>query len=196
MNPRRRRAAAAAILWLGVSAAVAAQIPGLSKGANASSADAPADPLGRSTPRGTIVEFTRAVDRDDLTTAALYLQLDGTQRAGAAALAGALKTLIDCELREDLAGISDASTGDLEDGLPADREHIGPLVIGNTRTYIVLVHVNDPANGPVWLVSSETLHLVPLTARAAGKTWIERTMPESLLERDMSGLRLAQWCVG
>ena len=38
--------------------------------------EAPADPLGRSTPRGTIVEFTRAVDRGDFTPAALYLQLD------------------------------------------------------------------------------------------------------------------------
>lgn len=195
MSPRRRWAAAAAILGLGASAAVAAQIPGLSKASSAASADAPADPLGRSTPRGTIVEFTRAVDRDDLTTAALYLQLDGTQRAGAAALAGALKTLIDRELREGLAGISDAATGDLEDGLPADREQIGPLVIGKTRTYIVLVHLNDPVNGPVWLVSSETLHLVPLIARVAGKTWIERTMPDSLLEREISGLSLAHWCV-
>jgi MscS family membrane protein len=196
MNPWRRRAAAAAILWLGVSATLAvAQIPGLSKASRASGADAPTDPLGRSTPRGTIVEFTRAVDRDDLTTAALYLQLDGTQRAGAAALAGALKTLIDRELREGLAGISDSPAGDLEDGLPADREHIGPLVIGSTRTYIVLVHVNDPANGPIWLVSSETLHLVPLIARAAGRTWIERTLPDSLLKTQMFGLSLAHWCV-
>jgi MscS family membrane protein len=195
MNPRRRWAAAAAILWLGASAAVAtAQIPGLSKGSNAS-VDSPADPLGRSTPRGTIVEFTRAVDREDLITAALYLQLDGTQRAGSAALAGALKTLIDRELREGLTGISDAQSGDLEDGLPADREHIGPLVIGNTRTYIVLVHVNDASNGPIWLVSSETLHLVPLIARAAGQTWIERTMPQALLEQEVAGLSLAHWLV-
>jgi len=171
------------------------QIPGLTKQSASPAAGTPADPLGRSTPRGTIVEFTRAVDRDDFVTATLYLQLDPTQQAGAAALARSLKTLIDRELREGIARISDAATGDLEDGLPADREQIGPLVIGSTRSYIVLVHVNDPTAGPVWLVSSETLRMVPLIARAAGRTWIERMLPDSLLKRDAFGLSLAHWCV-
>jgi MscS family membrane protein len=52
------------------------QIPGLTKQSASPAAGTPADPLGRSTPRGTIVEFTRAVDRDDFVTATLYLQLD------------------------------------------------------------------------------------------------------------------------
>ena len=185
---------AALLMLLAVMPEAAAQIPGLSKKGAALSETA-FDPLGRSTPRGTIVEFTRAVDRDDVTTAALYLQLDESQKTNAAALANSLKTLIDREMREGIARISDAATGDLEDGLPADREHIGPLVIGSTRSYIVLVHVTDPANGPIWLVSSETLHLVPLIARAAGQTWIERTLPASLLKRELFGLSLAHWCV-
>jgi len=181
-------------MLLAVMPEAAAQIPGLSK-KGAALPETAFDPLGRSTPRGTIVEFTRAVDRDDVTTAALYLQLDESQKTNAAALANSLKTLIDREMREGIARISDAATGDLEDGLPADREHIGPLVIGSTRSYIVLVHVTDPANGPIWLVSSETLHLVPLIARAAGQTWIERTLPASLLKRELFGLSLAHWCV-
>ena len=185
---------AALLMLLAVMPEAAAQIPGLSK-KGAALPETAFDPLGRSTPRGTIVEFTRAVDRDDVTTAALYLQLDESQKTNAAALANSLKTLIDREMREGIARISDAATGDLEDGLPADREHIGPLVIGSTRSYIVLVHVTDPANGPIWLVSSETLHLVPLIARAAGQTWIERTLPASLLKRELFGLSLAHWCV-
>ena len=189
------RFAALALLVAALSPVAPAQIPGLSKSGGAATSAAPADPLGRSTPRGTIVEFTRAVDRADFTTAALYLQIDESQQAGTASLAGALKTLIDRELREGLARISDTATGDLEDGLPADREHLGPLVIGTTRTYIVLVHVNDPTAGPIWLVSAETLRLVPLIARAAGQTWIERTLPESLQEREAFGLSLAHWCV-
>ena len=172
-----------------------AQIPGLPKSGNAAAPEAPTDPLGRSTPRGTIVAFTRAVDREDFATAAAYLQLDSSQKAHAAPLAGSLKMLIDRELREGLGRISDAATGDLDDGLPADREHVGPLVIGGTRTYIELVHVDDAANGAVWLVSTETLRLVPAIASAAGQTWIERTLPASLLKREVFGLGLAHWCV-
>jgi MscS family membrane protein len=55
--------------------------------------------------------------------------------------------------------------------------------------------VADPTAGPIWLVSTETLRMVPLIARAAGRTWIERTMPDSLLRRDAFGLSLAHWCV-
>src|SRR5690242_7398730 len=172
-----------------------AQIPGLPKSGNAAAPEAPTDPLGRSTPRGTIVAFTRAVDREDFATAAAYLQLDSSQKAHAAPLAGSLKTLFDRELGEGLGRISDAATGDLDDGLPADREHVGPLVIGGTRTYLELVHVDDAANGAVWLVSTDTLRLVPAIASAAGQTWIERTLPASLLNREVFGLSLAHWCV-
>lgn len=56
-----------------------AQIPGLAKSSGAAKAETAVDPLGRSTPRGTIVEFTRAVDREDFATAAHYLQLDPAQ---------------------------------------------------------------------------------------------------------------------
>ena len=67
----------AALLLLSAMLAVAsAQIPGLSKPAADPKSEIPIDPLGRATPRGTIVEFTRAVDRADFATAALYLQLD------------------------------------------------------------------------------------------------------------------------
>lgn len=186
----------AALLWtLALLTPAVAQIPGLSKSGAASKPDAAADPLGRSSPRGTIIEFTRAVDREDFTTAALYLQLDDTQKVNSAGLARSLKILIDRELREGIARISDATTGDLEDGLPADREQVGPLEIGRTRIFIVLVHVNDQKDGPIWLVSSETLHLVPLIARAVGQTWIERTLPGSMLKREWLGLSLAHWSV-
>jgi len=118
MSPAQRLAAL--ILSLAaISSTAWAQIPGLTKSSDAAAPEAPTDPLGRSTPRGTIVEFTRAVDREDLATAALYLQLDKTPQADATALASSLKTLIDRELREGLGRISDAATGDLEDGLPA-----------------------------------------------------------------------------
>ena len=184
-----------AVLLLLVMPTSWAQIPGLGGSSSAATPEAPEDPLGRSTPRGAIVGFSRAVEREDLTTAALYLQLRGEQRRNSQALAQSLNRLIDRELREALGRISDQPDGDPEDGLPADREQIGPMVIGGTHFYIYLVRVKGADNGPIWLVSTETLAEVPSIASAAGRTWIERNLPDAMLSRDFLGLSLAHWTV-
>ncbi len=98
-----------------------------------------ADPLGRSTPRGTIVDFSRAVDRKEYATAASYLQLEPAQINRSAELAATLKSLIDRELQENIGRISDAPEGDVQDGLAQDREQIGPMVIDGKNIYITLV---------------------------------------------------------
>jgi len=172
-----------------------AQIPGLGKSSEPAAPEARVDPLGRSTPRGAIVGFSRAVDRGDLATATLYLQLKGDQKRNPDALAQALNGLIDRQLHETLGHISDAPDGDVEDGLPVDREHVGPLVIDGASYFITLVRVPGTTEGPIWLVSAETLAEVPAIAGAAGKTWIEQHMPQMLLEHDLMGLTLAHWCV-
>jgi MscS family membrane protein len=186
----------AALLLLPVFAIqpVAAQIPGLTKSADPA-AEAPVDSLGRTTPRGTIVGFSRAVDRGDFRAAAEYLQLDDSQRRNAAALAYDLKTIIDRELRESISQISDQPAGDLEDNLPPDRERVGPLIIREQEAFIELVRVKIEANAQVWVISSRTLSKVPLVAEIVGKTWIERNLPRTLLEYEFLGLSLAHWTV-
>src|SRR5262245_21272940 len=98
--------AASLLLLLALAPIAAAQIPGLGKTDPAAPPSAPVDPLGRSTARGAIVGVSRAVDRGDLTTAALYLQLRGPQQADAQSLAQSLNGLIDRELREGLGHMS------------------------------------------------------------------------------------------
>ena len=187
--------AAALVFLLALAQMATAQIPGLAKSGDSAQPDAPVDPLGRSTPRGAIVGFSRAVERGDLTTAALYLQLSADQKRNSDALARSLNGLIDRELREALGHISDVPDGDVEDGLPVDRERVGPLVIGGAPYYINLVRTAGGADGPTWLVSTETLAKVPAAASAAGKTWMERHMPQALLTHELFGLSLAHWTV-
>src|SRR4029078_135359 len=156
-----------------------AQIPGLGKSGDSAAAPvAPVDPLGRSTPRGSIVELSRVAERDDFTSAALFMQLrSAAQRRNAPQLAGDLKKIIDSELHESLSRISDAPAGDLEDGLPPDRDHIGPINVEAQKFYIELVRMPNKDSGPIWLISAESLDEIPLIASALGKTWIERSMP-------------------
>ena len=71
------------ILLIALAQTAAAQIPGLSKAENAASQE-PVDPLGRISPRGTIVAFTRAVEREDFGLASRFLQLSDAQRKNSA----------------------------------------------------------------------------------------------------------------
>jgi MscS family membrane protein len=153
------------------------------------------DPLDRTTPRGTIASFIRAVEREDYVLAARYLQVDESQRRNTAKLARDLKSLMDRYFSEPITSVSDAPEGAVDDGLPIDRERVGPLAINDTNTDITLVRVTDPLAGQIWLISSETLALVPSLNRLIAHTWVERVMPSALVSRELFGISLAHWIV-
>ena len=152
-----------------------------------------ADPLGRTTPRATIAAFMRAAGRGDYVSAARYMQVTEGQRRNTARLARDLKLLMDRYFSEPVTSISDSPDGALDDGLPIDRERVGPLTIGEAKTDIALVQVTDPQSGRVWLISSETLAQIPALGRLVARTWIERAMPQALVRRELLGMSLAHW---
>jgi MscS family membrane protein len=186
----------AILLLLALAPLSLAQIPGLpgSKAATDSGGDA-ADPLGRTTPRGAILGFSRAAERGEVAVAAQFLELREGQRENAAFLTAELKALIDRELRESVGHISDMPAGELDDGLPADQERIGPLMIRHHKIYLTLERRKDADYGQVWLISSATLREIPAIARVADKTWIERHMPGALQRHELLGASLAHWIV-
>lgn len=155
---------------------------------------APADPLGRRSPFGTITGFSSAVHRHELNVAARYLQAGGRSPQQLENLAEDLSELLDRYFTERLTALSNAPTGDLADGLDADREPIH-LVIGDRQVDLFLRRVKDPAAGEIWLVSSDSLARIPSLRRSSPDTWIERFMPPSLVARSYGGLSLAQWIV-
>ena len=174
---------------------LAAQIPGVASQASPPATQQPVDPLERTTPRGTISSFIRAVEREDYVLAARYLQVNEVQRRSTETLARDLKSLMDRYFSEPITSVSDAPEGALDDGLPIDRERVGPLTINDTKTDITLVRVADPQAGQVWLISSETLALVPALNRSVARTWVERVMPNALVSREVFGISLAHWIV-
>lgn len=157
------------------------------------------DPLGRATPRGTLMGFMRAAQRNDA-SAVRYLEVAEGQTPGALTLARDLRDLIDRYLKEPLAKVSDSPDGTLNDGLPVNQERVGLLVVGETKADIMLVRVIDPKAGPIWLISSETLAQVPSWSRsmaqgAMARSWIERRMPSALLSHHIFGTSVAHWAV-
>jgi len=183
------------LLSLVLAHTLVAQIPGVTSQPSTTPQQQPTDPLGRATPRGTISAFIRAVERDDYVLAARYLQVNETQRRSTKPLARDLKALMDRYFSEPIPSISDSPDGALDDGLPIDRERVGPLAIDDSKTDITLVRVTDPQAGNVWLISSETLALVPTLKRSVARTWVERVMPSALVNREVFGISLAHWIV-
>lgn len=180
------------VLWLALALPTAAQIPKIPGSGDAKASAPETDPLGRSTPRGTIGAFIRAVHGGNLVSAASYMQVTAKQRPQAETLARDLNELMDRYFRQRLAAISDSPEGALDDGLPTDREKVGPLEIGEEKVDIGLIRVKERGGGEIWLISSETLEQVPSLLRTIEATWIERVMPEALLNYAVFGIPLAQ----
>jgi len=153
------------------------------------------DPLGRNTPRGTIRGFMKAVDRNDFAAAVQYLQISGRQRIPSETLARDLKELMNRYFSQPVALISDSPEGTAPDGLPLDRERVGSLRINDQRVDVTLVRVADLQNGRIWLISAETLAGVPALFDAIEENWIDRSMPEWLLNHELFYVSLAQWIV-
>ena len=200
-----RRWGLTALILSALSQPVAAQISGAQaqKSEPAQKSETTAqlvtDPLGRSTPRGTLVGFMRAVDKNDA-SAVRYLQVTAGESPQALTAARDLRNLIDRYLKEPLTKVSDSPDGALKDGLPVGRERVGPLVMGDTTADITLVRVTDPQAGPIWLISSQTLAEVPAWSHsqaqsAIAQSWTERWMPKALLSRDVFGVSVAHWTV-
>jgi len=200
-----RRWAWAALLLSALSHPLIAQTPGVQAQKSEptqkseTTAQPDTDALGRSTPRGTLMGFMRAVDKNDA-SAVRYLQVTAGESPNALASARDLSNLINRYLKEPLAKVSDSPDGTLNEGLPTNRERVGPLILGDRTEDITLVRVTDPQAGPIWLISSQTLAEVPSWSRSAAKSsiaqsWIERWVPKALLSEEIFGISVAHWIV-
>ncbi|MET0658055.1 MAG: mechanosensitive ion channel domain-containing protein [Steroidobacteraceae bacterium] len=188
-----RLVAASMLLLIAFTQSAMAQIPALDRTKASAAAQPVEDPLGRTTPRGVIVAFMRAAERGDFVSAARYLQVNENQRRHTKELAADLNSLVDRYFSQTIMSISDSPAGALDDGLPLDRERVGPLIIGAKRIDISLVRVTDPQSGPIWLISSTTLAQVPALRNSLAQSWIERVMPAPLLNHVLFGISLAHW---
>jgi MscS family membrane protein len=194
-----------ALLLTALAQPIAAQISAsqAQKNEPAQKSEAPAqpvtDPLGRSTPRGTLMGFLRAVDKNDA-SAVRYLEVSAGESPHALASARDLRNLINRYLKEPLAKVSDSPDGTLTEGLPTNRERVGPLILGDRAEDITLVRVTDPQAGLIWLISAQTLAEVPSWSRSAAESsiaqsWIEQWVPKALLSGEIFGISVAHWIV-
>jgi MscS family membrane protein len=156
-----------------------------------------ADPLGRSTPRGTMFHFLRVAQDGNFATAAQYLKIGsgpGTpQSAAARRLAGQLKAVLDRELEILPGAISDSPEGNLADGFAAEREQVGIIAADSGNVPILLQRIRQADGGQIWLFASETLEKIPEVYQSLAPSIIERHLPRVLVTTQLFGLAAWRW---
>jgi MscS family membrane protein len=171
------------------------------KGDQAAQAAAPApekvpeDPLGRSTPHGTVVGFLNAADNEDYERAAEYLDSKQPSRKKEE-LARQLKLIMDRALSVNLDTLSRQPEGEVEGKLRNTRELVGVAAIGEDKLDILLDRIQRGKNPPIWLFSAETLLSVPQLAEELEPAWVERYTPKVLLQNRLLSLPLYRWVGG
>jgi MscS family membrane protein len=180
-----------------VTGAFAAQKPGVLPGAK--EAQRPAepevateDPLGRSTPQGTVVGFTKSATQGNYGQALQYLDTKATG-ARAQKLVDALRTILEGGFSGKPAMLSNKPEGNLDDNLPPSEERVGTVKTTSGSLDILLERVERANNPPIWLFSSETLKKVPEFYKESEAWTIEPYLPKFLVSTWFLWFPLWKW---
>ena len=187
------------IVALGVGAAAAQppSAPGRPPATPPPAGEAPPvadDPLGRQTPRGTVLGFLGAARRGENEVARQYLDTRVDQAAGQR-LAQQLFVVLDAKLPARLTQISDEPTGSRANPLQPNVEIIGTVMSATGEIEVVVERVARAGEEPLWLFSSATLKAVPALYNEVARQDAARRLPDFLEEPGIAGLRWIEWLV-
>ncbi len=188
--------------WLGLMlmmtvAAVrsSAHVPALGqKTSSAAQTAALADPLGRETPRGTVIGFVRAAQDGNLQVAREYLQ----PAHGRLTNSNEQQELVD-----HLLAVLNARFPNLDaisrdaDVRGEDGRLLNEITVDGARTTesfpLTLVRVDDPHFGKIWLISQKTLEEVPASYDSLRFPQLAQKLPSILVKTRALGMPLWQW---
>ncbi len=180
-----------ATIALAIESGTAQIVPAPSSSSKAAVAT---DPLGRTTPSGTVLGFLHAAQEGDYGIAAQYLQMSPAHRLSEGEkVATQLKIVMDQALAGSLRNLSTNAEGTPQEGVPLDRQNVGLMSSGDVDAEMQLVRVNDPSAGKIWLVSSETLAKIPELYEQVEARTVERHLPDALVKYQIAGMPLWQW---
>jgi MscS family membrane protein len=155
---------------------------------------APADLLGRENPRGAVMGLLKCMEQQNYGTAALYLQTPPGQQ-DLPQLVKELKALRP-KFRGNPNLLTDDPQGVVESGLPPGQVRAGMWKVGDKNVPVILVRVDDPTAGKIWLISQESVAAVPglyANLQQSSPTLAERIIPATLRRSQVGGMSVAQW---
>ncbi|MBA4417766.1 MAG: hypothetical protein C0392_07630 [Syntrophus sp. (in: bacteria)] len=150
------------------------------------------DPLGRSTPQGTVVGFMKSAKQEEYERALQYLD---TKKTGHSAqkLVKELLTVLDRGFAGKPALLSNKPEGNQDDCLPSSRERVGTIDTPSGSLDILLELVQRGNDPPVWLFSSETLSKVQEVPHKVAKRSMESYLPNILVDSWFLWFPLWHW---
>ena len=161
----------------------------------AAESNAPVDLLGRQTPRSAMMGLLKYDQRGDYATAGRYLQPIPGRDTNLAQRAKELQAL-QHRFKGNFALLSDDPKGTVEPGLPPGEVRAGVVTVGSETTDVILVRVDDPVAGKIWLISKDTVANIPkLYAQMERETptAFDQIIPRALSNLQFQGMSLAKW---
>jgi MscS family membrane protein len=155
-------------------------------------AEPPKDPLGRSTPRGTVLGFLRAEHKGDHELAMRYMDTPLHGKA-TEVLAYQLAVVLDRGLYARLNHLSDRPEGSLAFPAAPDQEVIGIIDGDHGDVDIVLERVDRKEYGRIWLFSPKTLAAIPALYQELNTVPVESVFPEFLVKTRIAAIPLFEW---
>jgi MscS family membrane protein len=161
-------------------------------------APAPNDPLGRTTPQDAIVQFLEACHARQYGKAWRYLDLRqmspvDREKKGQE-FARELEDLLD-DTPFDIATLSRSPLGDLDDGLAPGRERLLTFQVDGRPLQLELERVEFKPGLNVWLVSADSVPLIPRAHQLLGETPLEKKLPQALVTHEFLDTPLWRWVV-
>ena len=154
--------------------------------------EVPKDPLGRTTPRGTVLGFLNAARKGDNEHAVQYL--DTRLRGNAATdLARQLFVVLDRKLPARLNELSDLPEGSLFNPLKPNQDRVGTIASDNGNVDIIVERVDRGKSGPLWIFSKATLDSIPDLYKEINEISVESVLPEFLVNTRFAGIVLFEW---
>ena len=189
------------VLVLGFSAAAFPQLPSLLTTQPAVAAPStpaiPPDPLGRETPRGTLLGFIKAAQEERYVVAIEYFQPStGRKRRSEQddeEIAAQLLTIFNQKFAGALELTSRDPLGRLDDGLPSDQEKITGALGATDKFPVQLVRLEDEQGRKLWYFSRTTLDHVPEMFGALTFPEIEKQIPQTLVTHRLLFMPIWQW---
>ena len=189
-----RRAICACLLFTCLSVALTtAQSPAPAAPAP-QAPEPPKDPLGRDTPRGTILGFMNAARENKQEVTPLYLN-SGLGGNDATALAQQLYVVLNSRLPVRVNILSDRSEGSLVNPLKPDEDVVGTINTARGPLELVVERVDDGNGMRVWLFSRQTLQAIPDVYKEIDLVTVDGLLPGFMARPRVAGIRVLDWLV-
>lgn len=171
-----------------------ASLKALASGKATNAAPISTDPLGRTTPRATLINFMQAAQHGDTGKAIEFLQIPRQYSGDREKLVQDLQLLLDRTWVGRVTQVSDSPDPSYSPSLPEDQERAGVFNVQGKELELRLVRVDDP-NGHVWLIAWSTLSHISDLANEVQAQELGTHMPPFLVQYSLFDLPLWVWMV-